>query len=363
MTQGKAPVSPPPPAGPALVAAIRAWGRELGFQAVGIAGIELAADEARLLAWLEAGHHGEMSYMARHGTRRSRPAELVPGTLSVISARMDHLPPDAVPAAEVLGRGELGYVARYALGRDYHRLLRARLKALAGRVAAAVGPLGHRVFVDSAPVLERALARQAGLGWVGKHGNLLARKAGSWFLLGEIFTDLALPPDRPVAGHCGSCRACIQICPTRAIVAPYRLDARLCISYLTIELRGPIPPGLRPALGNRIFGCDDCQLACPWNRFARPTPETDFLPRHGLDAPRLVDLLGWSREQFERRTEGSPIRRLGHERWLRNVAVALGNGPSTLPALQALRRQLTHPAELVCEHVRWALDRLSQAPR
>ena len=338
-----------------LAAAIKIWGRELGFQRVGIADIGLGEHEARLRDWLAAGWHGAMDYMVRHGSKRSRPAELVPGTVRVISARMDYLPPETADPWRVLGRPDLGYISRYALGRDYHKVLRNRLQRLAERIAAAVGPFGHRVFADSAPVLEKALAEKAGLGWIGKHSNLLDRQAGSWFFLGEIYLDLPLPVDRPATAHCGRCTACLDVCPTRAIVAPYRVDARRCISYHTIELRGPIPPEFRRAIGNRVYGCDDCQLACPWNRFARPAVEPDFRARHGLDAPGLVELFAWDEAEFLRRTEGSAIRRIGHERWLRNVAVALGNAPRSPAIIAALRERLNHPSALVREHVAWAL--------
>jgi epoxyqueuosine reductase len=342
----------------ALAHAIKQWGRELGFQQVGIAGIDLARDEQRLDAWLARGRHGTMEYMRRHGTRRTRPDELVPGTVRVISARMDYQVPGVDPEA-VLGDPELGYVSRYALGRDYHRVLRTRLARLADRVAAAVGSAGYRAFTDSAPVLEKALARDAGLGWIGKHTNLLDRHAGSWFFLGEIYTDLPLPIDEPVTAHCGSCTACIDVCPTQAIVAPYELDARRCISYLTIEHGGAIPTEFRRAIGNRIYGCDDCQLVCPWNRYAKLSAEPDFRVRHGLDAPRLVELFAWSEAEFLERTEGSAIRRIGYERWLRNVAVALGNAPKSAAVVAALRARLDHPSELVREHVRWALEEVT----
>ena len=338
-----------------LAAAIKAWGRELGFQQVGVADINLAAHEARLLDWLAAGFHGEMAYMARHGTKRSRPAELVPGMVRVIAARMDYGPPDAAEPWRVLNRPELGYVSRYALGRDYHKVLRQRLQRLAERIAAAIGPFGYRVFVDSAPVLEKALAEKAGLGWIGKHSTLLDRKAGSWFFLGELYVDAPLPLDQPATAHCGRCTSCLDICPTQAIVAPYRVDARRCISYHTIELHGSIPLEFRRALGNRIYGCDDCQLVCPWNRFAKPTVEPDFRARHGLDAPGLIELFGWDEAEFLQRTEGSAIRRIGHERWLRNVAVALGNAPPSPDVVDALRARLEHPSALVREHVAWAL--------
>ena len=334
---------------------IRRWGAELGFRGVGIAGTELGADEAHLLNWLDAGRHGEMDYMARHGTRRSRPADLTPGTLRVIAARMDYAPPGVAHAWDVLEDGERGYVSRYALGRDYHKLLRARLQKLAERIAAVTGPFGYRVFTDSAPVLEKALARDAGLGWIGKHTVLLSRDAGSWFFLGEIYTDLPLPLDAPASAHCGTCTRCIEVCPTQAIVAPYRLDARRCISYLTIELRGPIPEELRAPIGNRIFGCDDCQLVCPWNKFAQPTPEADFVPRHGLDGAALADLFAWSEQDFLTRTEGMAIRRTGYEGWLRNIAVALGNAPATPAVIAALGSRAEDASALVREHVAWAL--------
>lgn len=344
----------------ALKAQIRRWAGELGFQQVGFADTDLGAAESRLQQWLEAGYHGEMDYMARHGSKRSRPAELVPGTLSVISARMDYLPQTPDAPWRVLGDGELGYVSRYALGRDYHKLLRKRLQQLAERIAAHTGKFGYRVFVDSAPVLEKPLAQKAGLGWVGKHSNILNRTAGSWFFLGELYTDLPLPADAAVSEHCGSCRACIDICPTAAIVEPYVVDARRCISYLTIEHKGSIPEALRPLLGNRIYGCDDCQLVCPWNRFAKPGKEADFLPRHGLEKPRLVELFLWSEEQFLHNTEGSAIRRIGYEAWLRNIAVALGNAPGSTEIIAALKQRLNHPSLLVQEHVRWALAQLQQ---
>ena len=336
---------------------IRAWGRELGFGALGVARAELPEDEAWLKRWLALGRHGAMAWMARHGTRRSRPAELVPGTVTVIAARMDYLPPGAASPEQVLADRQLGYVSRYALGRDYHKVLRQRLQSLAERIGAAVGPFGYRVFTDSAPVLEKALARDAGLGWIGKHTNLLSRDAGSWFFLGEIYTDLPLPADTAGSAHCGSCVACMDACPTGAIVAPYELDARLCISYLTIEHPGSIPEPLRAAFGNRIYGCDDCQLVCPWNRYAQPAATPDFHPRDGLDAPALAELFGWSEGEFLARTAGSPIRRIGHERWLRNIAVALGNAAPDAAARAALAARADDPSALVREHVAWALER------
>ena len=344
----------------ALARAIKQQGQALGFQQLGISDIALDQASARLRDWLAAGFHGEMEYMARHAALRQDPRQLVPGTVRVISARMDYLPP-ADDGEAVMDNPELGFVSRYALGRDYHKLMRKRLQNLADWIEARIGAFGYRVFVDSAPVLEKALAEKAGLGWIGKHTNLLSREAGSWFFLGEIYTDLPLPVDAPVSDHCGSCRACIDICPTRAIIAPYQLDARLCISYLTIELHGPIPEELRPLMGNRIYGCDDCQLVCPWNRFARLSGEDDFLPRQGLDAPRLIELFAWSEEEFKERLQGSPIRRIGHERWLRNIAVALGNGPKTEAVIKALKGRLDHPSAMVREHVRWALGRLDSS--
>lgn len=341
----------------ALARDIREWGEALGFGKLGIARTTLPEDEAWLKRWLALGRHGEMTWMARHGTRRSRPAELVPGTLTVIAARMDYLAPGCAAPEEVLADPTLAYISRYALGRDYHKVLRTRLQRLADRIGQAVGPFGYRVFTDSAPLLEKALARDAGLGWIGKHTNLLARDAGSWFFLGEICTDLPLPADTPPGAHCGSCTACIDVCPTGAIVAPYELDARLCISYLTIEHSGAIPEPLRPAFGNRIYGCDDCQLVCPWNRYAGVSPIPDFHPREGLDAPMLSTLFGWSEEEFLARTAGSAIRRIGHERWLRNIAVALGNAAPDPVAHTALASRADHASAMVREHVRWGLAR------
>ena len=340
-----------------LAADIKRWAGELGFQQAGIADVDLGGHEQRLQEWLARGFHGEMDYMERHGTRRSRPAELVPGTLRVISARMDYLHDGARAQETPDDRGADALVSRYARGRDYHKVLRGRLKRLARRIEAAAGPHGGRVFTDSAPVLEKALAEKAGLGWIGKHSNLLSREAGSWFFLGEVFTDLPLPVDRPATNHCGACVRCIEACPTGAIVGPYQVDARRCISYLTIELRGSIPEELRPMLGNRVFGCDDCQAVCPWNRFAQPTAEPDFQPRHGLDDAALIQLFDWSEAEFEQRTRGSAIRRAGYEGWLRNIAVALGNAPTRPEIVAALRSRQDHPSALVREHVRWALGR------
>lgn len=340
----------------ALTASIRQWAAELGFQQLGIADTELGEDAARLDAYLAAGYHGEMAYMASHGTMRSRPAELVPGTLRVISVRMDYLPEDT-RMAQMLAQPEQAYISRYALGRDYHKLIRKRLQQLAEKITAAIGPFGYRAFVDSAPVMEKPLARKAGLGWMGKNTLILNRKAGSWFFLGELFVDLPLPVDAPQdRDHCGKCSACLDVCPTQAFVGERVLDARRCISYLTIELKGAIPVELRSLMGNRVFGCDDCQLVCPWNRFAKPTQEDDFKPRHDLDNVTLAQLFMWTEEQFLKRTQGSPMRRTGYERWLRNIAVGLGNAPSTIPVLEALKARLDDPSELVQEHVRWALQ-------
>ena len=338
---------PQPPDMDELAQRIRIWSRDLGFQQTGFSDTRLDEHEAHLNKWLSKGYHGEMDYMQRHGTRRSRPQELHPGTIRVISVRLDYLPE---PAGD-------GVISRYALGRDYHKMMRKRLQKLARQIEQQIGPFGYRVFVDSAPVLEKALAEKAGLGWIGKHSNLINQKAGSWFFLGEIYTDLPLPTDTPADNHCGDCSKCIDICPTQAIVAPYTVDARRCISYLTIELHGSIPEEFRPLMGNHIYGCDDCQLVCPWNRFARPTEEIDFAPRHGLDAPDLIELFQWSEEQFLKRTEGSPIRRIGHESWLRNIAVALGNATTSEAVIKALQSRRQHDSEVVREHVEWALAR------
>lgn len=340
---------------------IRLWGRQLGFDEVAVAPVEMGEAAAGLLAWLAAGYHGEMHYMARHGTKRARPQELLPGALSVISARLNYLPPAADPL-ENLAEPQRAYISRYALGRDYHKVLRDRLRRLALRIEAAIGPFRWRPFSDSAPILEVELAHLAGLGWRGKHTLLLTR-TGSWFFLGELLTDLPLPPDAPTAEHCGRCSACIGACPTGAIVAPYRLDARRCIAYLTIEHPGSIPVALRPLIGNRIYGCDDCQLFCPWNRHAQPARLADFQPRQGLDRATLVELFAWEETEFLDRLAGSPIRRIGHERWLRNIAVALGNAPPDAGILAALQRRLDHPSALVREHVQWAIARQTRSHR
>ena len=331
--------------------------RKRGFGALGVADVQIPADERHLISWLDAGYHGEMHYMQRHGLKRSRPEELVPGTVRVVSVRMDYWPADARDAQSVLDDRSLAYVSRYALGRDYHKVLRSSLADLAAHLAQHLGPFGYRVCVDSAPVLERALARDAGLGWIGKHTNLIASDAGSWFFLGEILTDLPLPVDAPASAHCGTCSACIPACPTAAIVAPYRLDARRCISYLTIEHHSAIPVELRTAIGNRIYGCDDCQLVCPWNKFAQAAAHPDFKVRHELDAASLPALFRWSEAQFEARMRGSAIYRIGYERWSRNIAVALGNAPRSDEVLGALRERAEDGSALVREHVHWAIGR------
>jgi epoxyqueuosine reductase len=349
--------------GPSLVAQIRQWAAELGFSQIGIAGVDLSSAEAGLSAWLSNGFHGDMTYMQAHGLKRARPAELVPGTVSVITARLDYLPRgtpqgwQSIEFERLLRPGE-GIVSTYARGRDYHKVLRGRLQKLSEHIAAAIGAFGHRVFTDSAPVLEAELASRSGQGWRGKHTLVLNREAGSMFFLGEIYVDIALPPSDASAEHCGTCSACIDICPTRAIVAPYRLDARRCISYLTIEHAGSIPEDLRPLVGNRIYGCDDCQLACPWNKFARRAPLPDFDERVGLAGSQLVQLFGWSEPDFLRYTEGSAIRRIGHERWLRNVAVAMGNALRARDDEEiraALSQRMQDPSALVREHAGWAL--------
>jgi len=322
--------------------------------------VALEADAAHLRRWLAQGKHGEMDYMSRHGTRRTDPAQLVPGTVRVLSARMNYWPAQARDAMETLHDPDAAYVSRYALGRDYHKMLRHALQGLADDIVVTIGPMGYRVFVDSGPVLEKALANKAGLGWIGKHTNLIARDAGSYFFIGEIFTDLPLPVDEPASAHCGSCSACIPACPTGAITAPQQLDARRCISYLTIELHGAIPVELRRLLGNRIYGCDDCQLVCPWNKFARAAAHPDFKVRHRLDASRLADLFAWTEAQFLERTEGSAIRRIGYQRWLRNIAVALGNAPASSANQAALAARRDDTSALVREHVEWALNEIDR---
>ncbi|GGW83576.1 tRNA epoxyqueuosine(34) reductase QueG [Alteromonas halophila] len=338
---------------------IKAWGKALGFQQVGISDIDLSQHEAHLSDWLANNYHGDMHYMQRHGMTRARPAELVPGTLRVISVRMDYLPPDASFARHLNDR-RIGYVSRYALGRDYHKVLRKRLKQLGEKISDALSDTAYRPFVDSAPVLEHAIAEKAGLGWTGKHSLTLSRDAGSWFFLGELFINLPLPVDAPVEEGCGSCTACMTICPTQAIVAPYTVDARKCISYLTIEYDGVIPEQYRRAMGNRIYGCDDCQLICPWNRYASVTDETDFHPRQALHGQSLLQLFSWDEATFLRNTEGSPIRRIGYQKWSRNLAIALGNAPFDRDIVDALMQRLSDAGEMVAEHIRWALNEQQQ---
>ncbi len=334
---------------------IRQWAAEFGFADLGITTPDTGKHADHLQDWLAAGYQGEMDYMAQHGDKRYTPTSLVPGTARVISVRMDYLNfPDS--PKEALTNREGAYITRYALGRDYHKLIRKRLAQLAAKIDEAVSGYDYRAFVDSAPVLERALAQRAGLGWIGKNNMLIHPKAGSFFFLGEIFTSAPLPIDEPFeTDHCGSCSACLDLCPTDAFVGPHKLDARRCISYLTIELKGSIPEELRPLMGNRVFGCDDCQLVCPWQKFSKPTGEKDFQPRHGLDNSSLAELFLWTEEQFLTRTEGSAIRRTGYEGWLRNLAVGLGNAPSTIPVMEALKKRADHPSEMVREHVQWAL--------
>ena len=340
---------------------IQQWALQLGFQQCDITDIKLDQHERHLNEWLQQQYHGDMGYMAKHGTKRSRPDELEAGTLSVISVRMDYFPPDAQSIQQVLGNNHKAFISRYALGRDYHKLIRKRLQKLASTIQSDIGEFGYRVFTDSAPILEKALAEKAGLGWIGKHTNLINRHSGSWFFLGEIYTNLPFTtPQRAIENHCGSCHACIDICPTRAIIAPYKLDARRCISYLTIELKGAIPVEFRKDIGNRIYGCDDCQLVCPWNRFSKASDEKDFQVRHGLDAADLLTCFSWNEEAFLSKTEGSAIRRIGYMQWLRNIAVALGNATYSSDIEQALVAKRPQVTELVQEHIDWALTQLKK---
>lgn len=341
-----------------LAASIKQWGVKLGFSGIGISDTDLSAVEPEYQAWLAQGFHGAMDYMAKHGTKRTRPEELVPGTLRVITARLDYLPGEAQESLSVLDNPQAAYISRYALGRDYHKVMRNRLQKLCDRIAKEIGPFGYRVFTDSAPVMEVQLAQKSGLGWRGKHTLLLSREGGSWFFLGEIYTDLPLPVDPAGQNHCGTCTACLDVCPTQAIVAPYTVDARRCISYLTIELKDSIPEALRPLIGNRIYGCDDCQLACPWNRFARTTSELDFTVRHRLDQASLVELFLWSEQDFNEKLAGTAIYRIGYSQWLRNIAVSLGNAIATPEILAALAQRSQDPSALVREHVAWAMARL-----
>ena len=341
-----------------LAQQIKVWGQQLGFQQVGICDTDLEEAGAYLNQWLQDQFHGDMDYMHKHGSKRYRPEELEPGTYRIISVRMDYAPADVTPYEDLLEQPNKAAVSRYALGRDYHKVLRKRLQQLAHKIEQAVGAFGYRVFTDSAPVMEKAIAEKAGLGWIGKHSNVLNARAGSWFFLGEIYTDLDLPVDQKSSFHCGSCRRCLDVCPTQAIVAPFKVDARRCISYLTIENHGPIPVEFRKPMGNRIYGCDDCQMVCPWNKFAQPSVEPDFSPRHQLDDIDLLTLFAWDEATFLRNTEGSAIRRIGYQAWQRNIAVALGNSEGGEPVVQALRDKLKVSSELVKEHIEWALQNL-----
>ena len=338
-----------------LAGSIKAWAAELGFRQTGITDVDLRLAESRFEKWLAQEFHGQMHYMEKHGSNRSHPEQLVPGTIRVITVLLDYLPQHSQEMLDCLHRPDQAYVSRYALGRDYHKVIRNRLQTLADRIGDVVGDFGYRVFTDSAPVLEKPLAEKSGLGWIGKHSNLINKERGSWFFLGEIYTDLPLPTDEAAEAHCGTCTACIDCCPTQAIVEPFTVDARRCISYLTIELEGSIPVEFRSAIGNRIYGCDDCQLFCPWNRFAQLTEETEFMPRNNLDSETLTNLFAWTEDAFLKKTEGSAIRRIGHKNWLRNIAVALGNAPTSPAVINALNTRLENDSEMVREHVHWAL--------
>ncbi|MGV3582511.1 MAG: tRNA epoxyqueuosine(34) reductase QueG [Methylophilus sp.] len=339
-----------------LAADIKEWGKTLGFAEIGITDTDLSAAEAEHQAWLKKGFHGEMHYMAKHGTKRTRPAELVPNTLRVISARLDYLPPKAKDSWQVIENGEQAFISRYALGRDYHKVMRQKLQKLCDKINQETQHFEYRVFTDSAPVLEVALAEKTGLGWRGKHTLLINKDHGSWFFLGEIYTNLPLPIDTPATNHCGTCSACIDICPTKAITAPYEVDARRCISYLTIELTSSIPVELRPLIGNRVYGCDDCQLTCPWNKFAETSQEPDFYIRNGLDHVSLIECFSWTEDEFKQKMAGSAIYRIGYDQWLRNIAVGLGNAPSSHLVIAALKSREHDSSELVREHVTWALQ-------
>ncbi|PCI23121.1 MAG: tRNA epoxyqueuosine(34) reductase QueG [Piscirickettsiaceae bacterium] len=334
---------------------IKAYGKTLGFQQVGITDTELSEAEQQLNRWLNLGYHGDMSYMQKHGSKRTRPNELIPGTLRVISCRMDYLPEPMQQTNQLMADPAQAYISRYALGRDYHKVIRKKLQKLATFIEQHIGHFGYRAFVDSAPVMEKALAEKAGLGWIGKHSNVLNKQAGSWFFLGELYTDIPLPIDQISENHCGNCTDCIDICPTQAIIAPYTVDARRCISYLTIELKGSIPEALRPLMGNHIYGCDDCQQVCPWNRFAQITDEHDFLARQQLDTATLIELFNWTEAEFLQKTEGSAIRRIGYSSWIRNIAVALGNAPFARQILLHLKQKSQHSDPIICEHVSWAI--------
>lgn len=338
-----------------LASQIKNWGKELGFDQVGITNTNLDKHETHLMNWLRAGFHGKMKYMSKHGLKRSQPNKLIPGTTRIISTRINYQAPNAKNEEDVLNNKNQAYISRYALGRDYHKVIRNRLQKLAKRIEINYGPFGYRAFVDSAPVLEKALAEKAGLGWIGKHTNLINKECGSWFFLGEIYTNLPLPIDEPLEEHCGNCSTCIDICPTQAIVGPYKLDARRCISYHTIELKDSIPIEFRKAMGNRIYGCDDCQLYCPWNRFEKKSKLGDFAVRNNFDAPELVELFSWTEQEYLKNTKGSAIRRITYECWLRNIAVALGNAPKHKITINALKKKQSHPSPIVREHVDWAL--------
>jgi len=341
---------------------IKSLGLSLGFQQVGITDTELSEAENQLSDWLDAGFHGEMNYMQKHGTKRTRPAELHAGTVRVISCRMDYLPEPMKLTDSLMKDPVRAYISRYALGRDYHKVMRKRLQRLADLIEQKIGPFGYRAFVDSAPVMEKAIAEKAGLGWIGKHSNVLNKEAGSWFFLGELYVDLPLPIDQPAQDHCGECTRCIDICPTQAIVAPYTVDARRCISYLTIELQGSIPEELRPLMGNHIYGCDDCQQTCPWNRFASLTAEQDFMARYDLDTRSLIDIFQWDEETFLQKTEGSAIRRIGYSSWIRNIAIALGNAPRDDEVIRVLKQKEHHDDAIIREHVVWAIKQQQAKP-
>lgn len=345
-----------------MAAAIKTWGMELGFHDVRIADAQadMSAVESGLFQWLAQGYHGDMDYMAKHGTKRTRPAELEPGTLRVVSVCMNYAPPAVKNSWDVIHDGDRAFVSRYALGRDYHKVIRARLQKLADRITSEAGVFQYRVFSDSAPVMEVAWAQKSGLGWRGKHTLLLNRQAGSMFFLGEMYLDLPLPVDEPTGNYCGNCSRCIDVCPTQAIVAPYQVDARRCISYLTIELKDSIPEALRPLIGNRIYGCDDCQLVCPWNKFAKITNENDFHVRNGMDDVSLIELFGWDQATFEAKLAGSAIRRIGYAQWLRNIAVGLGNAPYSAAIVEALQARRDDVSDVVREHVQWALQQQNE---
>ena len=344
-----------------MAADIKRWGRELGFSDIGICDTELSSAEVEHQAWIKKGFHGDMDYMAKHGVKRTRPADLVPNTVRVITARLDYLPPQAKPSWDVIESGDQAFISRYALGRDYHKVMRNKLQKLCDKIASEVPSFGDfkfesRAFTDSAPVLEVALAEKSGLGWRGKHTLLINKERGSWFFLGEIYTNLPLPIDQKSTNHCGSCSACVDICPTRAITAPYEVDARRCISYLTIELKTAIPLEFRPLIGNRVYGCDDCQLVCPWNKFAEITQEPDFNVRNGLDDISLVQCFAWSEAEFQQNMAGSAIYRIGYAQWLRNIAVGLGNAPSSPEVISALKSRENEANDMLREHVVWALQ-------